>query len=135
MAFRHGSNAAISITANLLTAYCDNISLQRTRDTAETTPFGVSDKTHIQGLLSGSLSVSGNYDPTTSTGPAAVLETALTAATSTACIYYPGGNSTGQRSHAFSGIVTDYTETSVTTDKVTFSATILVTGAVTTATI
>jgi hypothetical protein len=64
-----------------------------------------------------------------------VLETALTAAVTTACIYYPGGNVTGQRSHTFSGIVTEYNETSVTSDKVTFSATILVTGAVTTATI
>jgi hypothetical protein len=135
VAFRHGSNAAISVSANLLTAYCDNVSLQRTRDTAETTPFGVSDKTHIQGLLSGSLSVSGNYDPTITVGPAAVLEGALTGAAAVACIYYPGGNTTGQRSHTFSGIVTEYNETSVTSDKVTFSATILVTGAVTTATI
>lgn len=135
MAFKHGSAAAISVSANLLTAYCDNISLTRDRDTAETTVFGIADKTHIQGLLSGSLSVSGNYDPTASTGPAAVLETALTGAAAVACIYYPGGNSSGQRSHSFSGIVTNYAETSGVGDKVTFSASILVTGAVTTATI
>lgn len=135
MAFRHGSKAAISVNANLLSAYCDNLSLGRDIDTAETTTFGLTDKTHIAGLLSGSLSLSGNYDPTTTTGPAAVLEGCLTGAVPVTCIYYPGGNVAGQRSHTFSGIVTNYSETSTVSDKVTFSSSILVTGAVTTATI
>ncbi len=135
MAFKHGKDAAISVNGTLISVYTDSTGLSRDRDTAETTTFGVNDKTHIPGLMGGSLSISGNYDPTASVGQAAVLEGAFTGGVAVTCIYYPGGNSSGQRSHTFSGIVTNYSETSSVSDKVTFSSSILVTGAVTTATI
>lgn len=135
MSFIHGSKAALSINGTLITGYTDTASLSRERDTSETTVFGLSDKTFIPGLMGGTLSFSGNYDPTVSTGSAAVVEGAFTAGTTVTCIYYPGGNTTGQRSHTFSAIITSYSEESTTQDKVTFSAEALVSGAVTTATI
>lgn len=135
MAFRHGMNAALSVNGSLITGYTDNVSLGRERETSETTVFGLNDKTFIPGLMGGSLDFSGNYDPTVSTGSAAVVEGAFTAGTTVTCIYYPGGNVTGQRSHSFAAIITNYTETSTVSDKVTFSATALVSGPVTTATI
>lgn len=135
MAFKHGKDAALSVNGTLITGFTNNVSLSRDRDTSETTVFGLNDKTFIPGLMGGALSFSGFYDPTAVTGSAVVVETAFTAGTTVACIYYPGGNSTGQRSHTFAAIITNYTETSAVTDRVDFSSSALVSGAVTTATI
>ena len=134
MAFRHGKNAALTVNAVALTAFCDNVGISRDVDTAETSVFGVDDKTFLPGLRGGTLSISGSYDPTVTTGPAAVLEGLLGAAAFTV-IFEPGGNTTGQRRHTFSALMTNYSETSAVGDKVTFSGAIIVTGAVTSITI
>lgn len=135
MAFKHGKTAALSVAAALISDFTDTTSLSRDRDTAETTTFGKNDKTFIAGLMSGQVSFSGSYDPTASTGPAAVIEGAFTGGVPVTLIYYPAGNSSNERSHTASVIITNYTETSAVADKVTFSATAQVTGAVVTATI
>lgn len=134
MAFRHGRYAEITVEANDLSDYCDSAELTLNADTAETTTFGDDWKSFIGGLRGGSLTLSGNYDPTASTGPAAVLETQL-GKDDTTIELYPGGNTSGQRKHAFEAIVTSYSESSAVGDKVTFSAQLTVNGAVTTTTV
>lgn len=134
MAFKHGKSAALTVNAVALGTYCDNLGLSRDVDTSETTTFGVNDKTFLAGLISGSLSVAGNYDPTVTTGPGAVFEGLLGGAAVTV-IYEPGGNSTGQRRHTFSALITNYTETVAVADVIKFSAGVQVTGAVTSITI
>ena len=78
------------------------------------------------------MTLAGSWDPTVTTGPASVLiaQIALNqAGTVTAVILYPAGNNAGQgTSHTFNALLTDYKEGSKTTDKVTFAATLLVTG-------
>ena len=134
MAFIHGKNATVTVNAAALTSFCDNLNLSRDTDTAETTVFGVNDKTFLPGLIGGNMTLSGSYDPTASTGPAAVLE-ALLGAAPFAVVLRPGGGATGQRSHGFNALLTNYTETSGISDVVKFSASLLVTGAVTTTTL
>ncbi len=135
MAFRHGKSASLSVAATVLQAYLDNAALNVTNSTADTTTFGSTWTTAIAGLLGGTLSGSGFYDPTASTGPQEVLWTAFTGGAAVAFIYYPGGNTSGQRSYSFNGIVTSMSEQATATDKVTFTFDVLVTGAVTPATI
>jgi hypothetical protein len=135
MAFRHGKTASLSVAGTVLQAYLDSAALNVTNETADTTAFGSTWTSAIAGLLGGTLSGSGFYDPTTSTGPQAVLWTAFTGGATVAFIYYPGGNTTNQRSYSFSGLVTSMEESATVSDKVTFSFEVLVSGAVTPATI
>lgn len=131
MAFRHGRNAEVTVNGTSLSAFCDSAEISMENDTAETTTFGKTWKTNIAGLNSGTVSLSGNYDPTAVTGPAAVLQPLLGAA-AFPVLFFPGGNVSGQRQHSFNAILTSYGESSAVGDKVTFSADLLVDGVVTT---
>ena len=135
MAFRAGRLASLSIGGTVIQAYLDNAALNVTGDTSDTTVFGNTWKTAIAGLLGATISGSGFYDPTASTGPQAVLWAALTGLVPVAAVYYPGGNTSGQRSYTCSVLVTSLPETAAIGAAVTFSFDLLVTGAVTPAVI
>lgn len=67
MAVSHGKNAVIQLDngANSLTAitsYLSKASLERMRETAETTVFGNNDKTYVAGLKDATFSGEGNFD-------------------------------------------------------------------------
>lgn len=131
MAARHGKFAQISVAGTALDSFCDNLELSIDGETADTTGFGSTWHSSIAGLLGASGSLSGAYDPTASTGPAAVLVTAITGGASVAFVHKPGGTASGQRTNSFNGFVTNYTETSAVAERVNFSASFIVTGAVT----
>ena len=78
----------------------------------------------------GTLELAGDYDPTATTGPQAVLFPLLGAA-AFAVVVEPGGNLTGQVRRSFNALLTSYKESDKVADKVTFSATLLVTDAIT----
>lgn len=132
---RHGLNAAVWIGTNNLSGYLDQADKSTDVDTAEVTVFGLNWKAYIAGLIGTTLSISGSYDGTASTGPAALMETAIANGTAWTWKYFPGGSATGQRSHSFSAFVTNYSESSPVADKVTWSAEILATGTVTSTTL
>lgn len=135
MAFRHGKNAQIYIGTNEISAYCDQLDQSTDVDMAETSTFGVGWKTFLAGLIGSTLNIAGKYDGTASTGPAAIINACITGGTAWSMKYFPGGSATGQRSDAFSGLVTNYSESSPVGDVVTFSASIQVTGTVTSTTL
>lgn len=128
MAFKHGRIAEITVNTKALSTYCDAADINVKVDTADTTVFTNTWKTYIAGLIGATLTLAGDYDPTVTTGPASVLW-ALLGAAPFAVLFYPAGNNAGQgTSHSFNALLTDYKEASKTTDKVTFAATLLVTG-------
>jgi hypothetical protein len=68
MAFSHGKNAVVQLdngagVLTAITAYLSKASLERARETAETTVFGLNDKTYIAGLKDATFSGEGNFDP------------------------------------------------------------------------
>ena len=128
VSFKHGRLAELTINTKALSLFTDSVDLDIKVDTADTTVFTNTWKTAIAGLVGETVSLSGSWDPTVTTGPASVL-TALLGAAPFACIVYPAGNNAGQgTSHTFNALLTDYKESSKTTDKVAFSASLLVTG-------
>jgi len=129
MAFRHGRFAEITVNSDNLSTFCDQADLDIDVDDAETSTFGVSWKTYIAGLAGASVELAGNFDPTATTGPASAL-TSLIGDDPFAVILEPGGAAVTQH-RQFNAILTKYTEGAPVGDKVTFSATLLVTGAVT----
>ena len=134
MAFRHGKNAELTVNSKALTDFADSVDLKIDVDTADTSVFGLDWKTAIPGMAGANLDGSGNYDPTATTGPQAVL-TALIGAAEFPVVWYPGGNSTGQISHTFNALLTSYSESSPAGGKVTFKFSLLASGADTVATI
>lgn len=132
MAFKHGRLAEITVATKALSTFCDSADINIKVDTADTTTFLNAWKTAISGLAGATLTLSGDYDPTITTGPASVLlaQIALNqAGTVTAVILYPAGNNAGQgTSHTFNALITDYSESPKVGDAVKFSASLLVTG-------
>lgn len=135
MAFRHGRNAQFFIGSTELTAYLDAADQSIDQDMSETTVFGQNYKTYIAGLLNGSLSLSGSYDGTASTGPIAVLRAVQTGGTAWAMKYFPGGSASGQIQDSFSGFVSNVSYSAAVADKVSFSATVQASGTVTSTTL
>ncbi len=136
MATRAARYAALTASGTALTSYIDSMEFNRDIETAETTVFSSSSnaKTHIVTLQGATLTMGGPWDP--AAGAAiAVLEAIVTAGTAITWVQYPGGTASGQRSRTFSGIVTNISEPSDVGDAVRWSATVLVTGDVTVASI
>jgi hypothetical protein len=131
MAFRHGKNAVVTVNAVDLSTFCDNLDLAIDVDTADTTTFGSSWKSALAGVAGAKLDLSGDYDPTASTGPASAIWACITGGVPVAIVHKPGGTASGQRTNSFNGIITNYTESSPVGGIVTFKASILATGAVT----
>lgn len=138
MAFVHGKNSTFSVddsggTARNLTAYIDEISgLPGGRDLATVTAMGDSGQRYIPGLQNGEFSISGHYDPTVTTGPQAVLSAlTLTASATSTFEYGPEGSTTGKVKLSGECWCEKYEINSSATDKVSFSASFKVDGAVT----
>lgn len=134
MAFRHGRFAEITVNTKALSTFCDSMDLAIDVDMADTSTFTSTWKTALAGLAGGKLDFGGDYDPTVTTGPQAVL-TALIGAAPFAVLVYPGGNLTGQVSRSFNALLSSYNESSPIGDKVSFKGSLLVTGAITFATL
>ena len=130
MAFRHGRYAEITVNSVDLSIFCNSADLGIDVDTADTSTFTATWKTALAGLAGGKLDLKGDYDPTGTTGPADVFQ-GLIGADPFAVVVYPGGNTSGQGSRAFNAILTSYAESSPVGGVVTFSASLLITGAVT----
>jgi predicted secreted protein len=131
MAFRHGKNAQISVNAVDLSTFCTNLDLEVDVDTADTTTFGSTWKTALAGIPGAKMEITGDFDPTASTGPASAIFACITGGVPVAVVHKPGGTLSGQRTNSFNAIVTGYSESSPVGGIVTFKSSLLVTGAVT----
>jgi hypothetical protein len=134
MAFVHGKStfvgiavaAAVAPTTNI-SAYCNKVDFPRAADTAETSVFGLSDKTYLPGLKGGTIGVEGVWD----TALDAIMEPKL--GTIISFFYAPGGS--GTTGYYCDAIVTAYNPPADLNDAVKWSASLLITGAVTRATV
>lgn len=126
MAFRHGKAGALTVNAGALAAFLDNIDFSTTLDVADTTAFGSTWKSSLAGIPGGSISFSGFYDPTATTGPGAILYPLLTAGTAVTVLFYPSGTAATNSLYTMTtgGIVTSYNESSSVGGAVTFSGSI-----------
>ena len=122
MAFVHGSNATISLDAQALTTYTDNVSFNADVDLAELTVFGNDDKAYIAGLKSGGLQVSGHFDATADALIWAMFDGAVIAIS-----WSPDGGST---TYSGNGFLSGYQIGSPVGDKVSWSGTVVFSGAI-----
>lgn len=131
MARSHGKNSYISVDTVNLTTYVDNIDVNKSKDVAETSAMGQNSKTYVTGLKEATITISGRWDDTATTGPDAVLAAAYADEDPVAIEYGPEGNSTGEVKVSASAICTSFNRTSSLGDVVAFTADFQVTGDVT----
>lgn len=134
MPFRHGKTAEITVNAVNLSAFCTNADFAVDVDTGDTTTFGSTWKSALAGVPGAKLDIVGDYDGTASTGPAAAIMACITGGVPVAVVHKPGGTLTGQRTNSFNALVTNYQESSPVGGIITFRASLLTTGAVTSTT-
>lgn len=137
MAFSHGKGLVFKIdnaagTIQVLTSYVDNVELSDDVDMGETTTAGVEDKTYVSGQATHTLSISGKWDDTASTGPDAVLSGLIGLETTSSFEYGPSGSSAGKVKKSGECFLTSYVVTSPADGVNIFTADFQVSGAVTT---
>lgn len=120
MAFVHGKNTEVDLDGNDLSAYCNNTEWSREADTHDTTTYGKDSKTYEGGLKDGTVTISGTYDNTASTGPKAVIEPLL--GTKVPFVMRPEGTGTGRPERTVDVVVSSYEETLPVADMITWSA-------------
>lgn len=136
MPFSHGKNFAFKLdnaggTLQVLTAYLDSVELNNTVDVGETTTAGAEAKTYVSGQSDGTLSISGKYDRTATTGPHAILTGLIGLETTSSFEYGPDGSTNGYVKKTGEVFLTSYVVSSPVGDVVTFTADFQVTGAIT----
>ena len=98
MAFIHGKASAIAVASAAgagnfkdMTAYTNQVTLPRNIDMAETSVFGNTYKTYIQGLADATISIQGRYDAVATVGPDVVLSGLIGLSTPVTLLYAPAG--------------------------------------------
>lgn len=137
MAAVHGRNAAFYLadsggTQRNLSSFLDSCDVSWDADASETTTLGASAKTYIEGLYTGSISMSGKWDNAGTATPDQWLTGIITAGTLTpAFVYFPAGSAATRPYFSGSCVVTQYKTASPVDNVVTFTASAQVTGAIT----
>lgn len=136
MAFVHGKGGVFKVdnsagTLQTLTAYLDQWSISNSVDMAETTTMGSEVKTFLSGASDATISVSGLYDSTASTGPDAVLNGLVGLEATSTFELGPEGSSAGKVKYTGECFLTGYEITDAVGDAVKFTADFQVTGAIT----
>ena len=127
MAFVHGKSAYFKVNSTDLSGYCEEVSLPRSIETAETTTFGKSAKTYITGLTDATISASGKWDSTAD----GVIAPLLGSSSLVTWEVGPAGSGTGAVKYSGSAIITSYEVSAPVGDAITFSLELQVTDTIT----
>ena len=120
--FRHGKNVNVFIDEFDFSTYFNDASASTSVDTAETSAFGTSAKTYITGNRDGTVSLSGMFEGTASTGTDEFFDNALGNTTKALVIVAPEGNSVGAGAIVLEADDTSYEVSSAIADVVQVSA-------------
>lgn len=141
MPFIHGKKSVFKIdnSAGSLTdisAFCEEVSLSRSIETAEVTTFGDDSKEYITGLSDATVSLSGKFDAGNASAIDPILSGILGAASTVSWAYRVNSASTSSTNPEYQGegILTSYEVSAPVGDAVTFSAEIQCSGNITRAT-
>jgi len=137
MAFSHGKNAVVQLdngagSLTAITAFLSKSSLERMRETAETTVFGLNDKTYVAGLKEATFSGEGNFDGALDL----ILSDDIGDNASTKTLQYdPQGSTTGLPRYSVECWITKYSIDTDIGDKGSCSFDLQCTGVVTRTTV
>lgn len=134
----HGKDTVFSLedsagsTLRDLTSNLTQVQFPRSNDVHDNTTFGATGHTFIAGLTNGTITITGFWDDTASTGTATVLDSLLgLVGTTLGWEYGPEGGTTGDVKYSGECILANLDYTSPVADLVTFTAQLQISGAVT----
>lgn len=130
MAFVHGKDTVVTVNSTDISAFTNTSEFNPTADSHDVTTYGKDGHVFSPGLTSGTFTLGGIYDSSTSSGPRAVLQP-LVGAAATTVVRQPEGAGSGKPQDSFSGLLTSYTETSPVADMVAWSAEFQISDSVT----
>lgn len=136
MVFVHGKDSVFLVddaggTERNMSAFIDQMSPNIQRALSEVTAMGDSGTKNIPGLQNATFTISGHWDPTTTTGPHAVLSGLLTASATSTWKFGPRGSTATYPRLTGEVWLSSYQITSSVSDKVSFEAEFQVDGTVT----
>lgn len=136
MAFVHGKGAVFKIdnaagTIQVLTAYVDSIDFSNSVDIAESTTMGAEAKTYLSGQSDATMSISGKWDSTASTGPDVILQGLVGLETTSTFEYGPEGSAATKVKYSGECFLTSYVVSAPVGDVVSYTADFQCTGAIT----
>ena len=129
MAFIAGKDSAITIDGTALTSYVDSMFLSRDVNTLTVTSFGDDNEAYIASVAGFNMDISGSFDSTADAAIAGMFDGA------TVAFDFRPNDTSGLPKYTGNALITNYTIDSSASDKVSFSASLLVTGAITRASI
>ena len=135
MPFRHGKGLVFKIdnvggTLVELTAYVDSVELSHSVDMGETTTAGAEAKTYVSGQSDATLSISGKWDGTATTGPDAILESLRGLEVPSTFEWGPEGSTAGRVKKSGECFLTGYVPSAPVGGVVAFTADFQITGAI-----
>lgn len=128
----HGRLAQLTLGTNDVSPYCTKITFKRQNDTHDITGFGLTSHAYLAGLIDGEMTVDGMFDATATVGSQTNFNGMVGDSDGVAFVYGPAGSVTGKVKYSGQVILSDYTESTPVADIVTFTATMKISGAVTT---
>lgn len=138
MAYIHGKKSKFEIDNSAgtpvdISAFCEEVSLSRDIETAETTTFGDNAKEYIIGLTDATISVSGKFDAAGASTVDSVFSGILGQDASVTFAYTPGGGAASSTNPKYTGecYLTSYEVSGSVGDVTSFSASLQCTGAIT----
>jgi predicted secreted protein len=126
----HGKNTAVLWSQFDLSSYLNEASVKQEVSTAETTTFGSGSRSYVAGLKDGTVSLSGFFDDTATTGADVVLNNALGNATNPILTVGLSGATIGKKAKLAEIIETSYEITGNFDDAVTAAIEMQVNGGV-----
>ncbi len=126
-----GMEDSAATTIRDIGVYCDSIEIDRSTGMADSTTIGLEDKTFLSGLSEATISLSGKYDDTATSGVDVVLSGNVGNDVSVGFEFGPAGNATGKLKLTGECYVSKYQVSAPLEGVVKFSASLQVTGAVT----
>ena len=126
MAFSHGKDTHFTLDGTDISAFTDTSALERAVENAEVSTYGNDDRAYIAGLRGHTIPLGGPWDPT--------LDAALIGADDGAVVAFsfgPAGDTGGNVQYSGNCLFQNYTVSNPVTGRVAWTASMLVTGAVT----
>ena len=129
MAEVHSKNTYVSLDDKDLSAFLNDSDWTRSPESHKLTTYGNDNNVYKGGLGDGSTDLSGKYDNTASTGPAAVLEPLE--GQNVTLVYGPEGTGAGKPERSVDVLVGEYKETHPVADYVMWTCKLTHSGDVT----
>lgn len=114
---------AVTLDGDDLSPFGTEIKMNRSADSYDVTPFGVTAKRYKAGLLDGTATLTGHCDNAATTGASTILRP-LVGGAAVELIYKPEGTATGKSTQTVDVLVLAYEETAPVAGICTFSATL-----------